>query len=312
MSSSSTISSFLGTVWFRVRRSVLRCRVRRYRRMAICDEIRVGDDLVITHHRRDLKFETKVAEFNAKYKRMAPKGAVSAYTTLRKSSFGEKGPRHPFTLATIHFFDFKDILVVRRGSRKVVVDRTGGLTVFGNMKAALQEGGLEDLYRQTVLSVESAKSESKQTGRVTVKPQVKVVPEVKPTPEPKPTPDPDPESGPIILDPEAVAEEQKKFKGNVDKIGKAINNGTAEGPIEFEEHERALVEYLRGCEECRAAKQELQGQLTPYRKRLGTVLDAVNRKSCDITGEPLVVQEDGGGDYQMIVSYYNIIFNDGR
>ena len=268
--------------------------------MAICDEIRVGDDLVITHHRRDLKFETKVAEFNAKYKRMAPEGAVSAYTTLRKSDFGEKGPRHPFTLATIHFFDFKDILVVRRGSRKVVVDRTGGLTVFGNMKAALQEGGLDDLYRQTVLSVESAKSESKQTGRVTVKPQVRVVPEVKPTPDP------------IILDPEAVAQEQKKFKGNVDKIGKAINNGTAEGPIEFEEHERALVEYLRGCQGCRAAKQELQGQLTPYRKRLGTVLDAVNRKSCDITGEPLIVQEDGGGDYQMIVSYYNIIFNDGR
>lgn len=310
MSSSSTISSFFSRAWFCVRRSCLRGRARRYRRMAICDEIRIGNDIVITHHRRDLKFETKVAEFNTKYKRMAPKGAVSAAVTLRKATFGEQAPSHPFTLLTMHFFNFKDILVVRKGNRKVVVDRTGGLSVFGNMKANLQEGGLEDLYRQAVLSVDVPKGEARQVSQETVMPEVKVAP----TPEPRPTPDPKPTPEPetIQLDPEAVAREKERFLGTVDKLGKAIHNGAVGGPVEFEEHEVALVEYLRGCEDCRASKQELQGQLTSYRKRLGLVLESINRKSCDITGEPLVVQNEGDGDYQMIVSYYNIIFSDGR
>jgi hypothetical protein len=72
------------------------------------------------------------------------------------------------------------------------------------------------------------------------------------------------------------------------------------------------VEYLRGCEDCRATRQELQAQLTPFRKRLASVVESVNRKSCDVTGDPLIVQDDNDGDYQMIVSYYNIIFSDGR
>ena len=96
------------------------------------------------------------------------------------------------------------------------------------------------------------------------------------------------------------------------KIEKAIGNAAEGGPVEFEDHERVLVEYLRGCEDCRATRQELQAQLTPFRKRLASVVESVNRKSCDVTGDPLIVQDDNDGDYQMIVSYYNIIFSDGR
>ena len=133
-----------------------------------------------------------------------------------------------------------------------------------------------------------------------------------PDPVPEPAPDPQPTDGTIVLDPEAVAREHEKFVGNVGKIGKAIGSGSADGSVEFEDHENMLIEYLLGCEDCKATKQDLQALLTPLRKRLGSVLEGVNRKSCDITGEPLVVQVDGTGDYQMIVSYYNIIFSDGR
>ena len=75
MSFVSTISSFAETVWFNCRRSVLRFRVRRYRRFAIFDEIRVGNDLVMTHQRRDLKFEDKVAEGEEKRERRSRKAA---------------------------------------------------------------------------------------------------------------------------------------------------------------------------------------------------------------------------------------------
>ena len=129
---------------------------------------------------------------------------------------------------------------------------------------------------------------------------------------PEPQSQPGPAEGTIVLDPDAVAREHERFVGNVGKIGKAIGSGSADGPVEFEDHERMLVEHLLGCEDYKASKQDLQALLTPLRKRLGSVLDSLNRKSCDITGEPLVVQIDGTGDYQMIVSYYNIIFSDGR
>lgn len=291
MASSSTISSFVDSIWFHIMRSCMRYRARRYSRLAIHDEVKVGKDLVIIHQRRDLKFEAKVAGFNRKYKRRAPKGAVPVSVTLRKADYSDKEPRKPFVLLTLYFFDFKDTLTVQKGGRKIVVDRTGGLAVYGNLKAGLQEGRAEDFYRQTVLTVDVPKFESKSSKSVTTGPK---------------------EEKPIVLDPEAVAKEKEKFVGNVDKIEKAIGNAALDGPIEFEGYEQVLVEYLRGCEDCRATKQELQAQLTPFRKRLGSVVESVNRKSCDVTGEPLIVQDDGGGDYQMIVSYYNIIFSDGR
>ena len=317
MSFVSTISSFAETVWFNCRRSVLRCRVRRYRRFAIFDEVRVGNDLVMTHQRRDLKFEDKVADFNRKYKRLAPKGAVPVTVSLRKSNVADKEPRRPFSLFVFFTFDFKDTLTVQKGNCRVVVDRTAGLDVYGSLKASLQVGGEEDLYRQAVLSVETAKEETKSTGRGAVKsvtPEKPTAPEAPetPTPEPEPQSQPGPAEGTIVLDPDAVAREHERFVGNVGKIGKAIGSGSADGPVEFEDHERMLVEHLLGCEDYKASKQDLQALLTPLRKRLGSVLDSLNRKSCDITGEPLVVQIDGTGDFQMIVSYYNIIFSDGR
>ena len=136
MSFVSTISSFAETVWFNCRRSVLRFRVRRYRRFAIFDEIRVGNDLVMTHQRRDLKFEDKVADFNRKYKRLAPKGAVPVTVSLRKSNVADKEPRQPFSLFVFFTFDFKDTLTVQKGNRRVVVDRTAGLDVYGSLKAS--------------------------------------------------------------------------------------------------------------------------------------------------------------------------------
>ena len=312
MSFISTISSFAETVWFYCRRSVLRFRARRYRRFAIFDEVRVGSDLVMTHQRRDLKFEGKVADFNKEYKHLAPKGAVPVTVSLRKSTVADREPRQPFSLFTFFSFDFKDTLTVQKGNRKVVVDRTSGLDVYGNLKANLQVGGEEDFYRQTVLSVEAAKGEAKSTGRGAVKSVTPEKPTAPETPTPEPGPQPGPSEGTIVLDPDAVAREHEKFVGNVGKIGKAIGNGSADGSVEFEDHERMLMEHLLGCEDCKASKQELQALLTPLRKRLGSVLDSMNRKSCDITGEPLIVQIDGTGDYQMIVSYYNIIFSDGR
>lgn len=303
MASSSTVTSFFDTVWFHIRRSLLKFRARRYRRLAIHDEIKVGNDLVIIHQRRDPKFETKVAEFNRKYKRRAPKGAVPVVVNLSRADFDDKEPRKPFILFTLFFFDFNDTLTVRKGSRKVVVDRSGGLAVYGNLKSTLQQGGAEDFYRQTVLTLEDHKGETRPS-----KPEMPKEPEIPKEPEVKTVPD----DGQIVLDPEAVAREKEKFVGNVGKIEKAIGNAAEDGPVEFEEHEKALVEYLRGCEGCKATKQELQAQLTPFRKRLGSVVESVNRKSCDVTGDPLIVQEDGDGDYQMNVSYYNIIFSDGR
>ena len=293
MSSTSTsvISSFIDAVSFYVGRFALRCRARRYRRLAIHDEIRIGDDLVITHQRRDLKFESKVAEFNREYKVRAPKGAVSVSVGLRKSNYKDKQLRTSPSFLTFYFFRFRDTLTVQKGDRKVVLDRTRGLGVYGDLKAVFQEGGKDDFYRQTVLVLAATKDDvkpAKQTSSVPEEPDA------------------------IVLDPEAVAREHERFVGNVDKIGKAINNGACDGPVEFEDHEKALVEYLRGCEDCKATKQNLQAQLTPYRRRLGTVVESINRKSCDVTGEPLIVQDDGDGDYQMIVSYYNIIFSDGR
>lgn len=302
MASSSTVSSFLDTVWFHIRRSVLRCRARRYRRLAIHDEIRVDNDLVIIHQRRDLKFETKVAEFNRKYRRRAPKDAVSLAVNLRKADFDEGETRKPFVLFTLYFFDFKDTLTVQKGSRKVVVDRTGGLAVYGNLKAALQQGGAEDFYRQTVLTLEVPKGDNRPSKKEPEKPKETEAPKESETPK-------EPE---IVLDPEEVAREKERFVDNVGKIEKAIGNAAEGGPVEFEDHERVLVEYLRGCEDCRATRQELQAQLTPFRKRLASVVASVNRKSCDVTGDPLIVQDDNDGDYQMIVSYYNIIFSDGR
>ena len=331
MSFVSTISSFASSVWFCIRRSVLRGRARRYRCLAIQDEVRVGKDLVITHQRRDLKFEGKVAAFNEKYKRRAPKGAVPITINLRKASFSDKEPRRTFTLFTMFFFNFKDTLTVRNGDRKVVVDRTVGLAVYGDMKAVLQEGRPDDFYRQTILSVESSKVEAKRTARssarsavtetpvqqeVPVQSEALVQPEVPETPVQPVIPEtPDREQQPaetIILNPEAVAREHEIFMGNVDKIGKAIGAVAVDGPVEFDEYEMALVEYLLGREGYKASKQELQEQLTPYRKRLGSVLDGLNGKSCDITGEPLILQEENGGDYEMDVQYYNIIFGDGR
>ena len=305
MSLMSTLSSLIESACFHVRRIALACRSRRYRRLAIYDEIRVGNDLVITHQRRDLRFERKVAEFNREYMHMAPTGAVPVSISIRKSNFKEKELlAHP-RLLTFFFFRFKETLMVEKGGRKVTVDRTAGLSVYGNLKAALQKGGAEDFYRQTVITLDVPKGEPKSSRQ---NPSVQENPVPPKVSEPQPAIEPEP----IILDPEAVAREHERFVGNVDKIGKAINNGSGDGPVEFEEHETALVQYLRGCEDCRAAKQELQARLTPYRKRLGSVVESINRKSCDMTGEPLIVQDDGDGDYQMIVSYYNIIFSDGR
>ena len=325
MSFVSTISSFAASVWFGLRRSVLRGRARRYRRLAMHDEVRVGKDLVITHQRRDLKFEGKVAAFNEKYKRRVPKGAVPITINLRKANFSDKEPRRTFTLFTMFFFNFKDTLTVQRGDRKVVVDRTAGLAVYGDMKAVLQEGRPDDFYRQTVLSVEASKVEAKRSARSSarsavtetpVQQEVPVQPEVPETPVQPVIPEtPDREQQPaetIILDPEAVAREHEIFMGNVDKIGKAIGAVAVDGPVEFDEYEMALVKYLLGREGYKASKQELQEQLTPYRKRLGSVLDGLNGKSCDITGEPLILQQEDGGDYEMDVQYYYIIFGDGR
>ena len=316
MSFVSTISSFAASVWFGLRRSVLRGRARRYRRLAMHDEVRVGKDLVITHQRRDLKFEGKVAAFNEKYKRRVPKGAVPITINLRKANFSDKEPRRTFTLFTMFFFNFKDTLTVQRGDRKVVVDRTAGLAVFGDMKAVLQEGRPDDFYRQTVLSVEASKVEAKRSARSSARSAVTETPVQQEVPVQPVIPEtPDREQQPaetIILDPEAVAREHEIFMGNVDKIGKAIGAVAVDGPVEFDEYEMALVKYLLGREGYKASKQELQEQLTPYRKRLGSVLDGLNGKSCDITGEPLILQQEDGGDYEMDVQYYNTIFGDGR
>lgn len=302
MSFWETVSRGVETAWFHVRCTVLRWRAARYRRFAMYDEVKIGDDLVIRRERRDMAFEKKVSEFNKKYKKMAPEGAVGMSLSLHPNKIGDSEPRHRRVFFTFFSFEFKDTLTVQKGNRKVVVDRTGGLAVYGSMKASLLEGEVGDFYRQTQLSVELAKksmnNEDMETPQKPVEPKGSTVAGG------------EQKKVGVVLDPEAVAREYDIFIGNVDKIEKAINSGTDDEPLVLEPYEEALVEHLHACQDCKATRQDLQSLLTPYRKRVAMAVNSVNEKCYDMLREPLIIQEDD--HYQMNVSCYNIIFSDGR
>ena len=169
------------------------------------------------------------------------------------------------------------------------------------MKADLLESEVGDFYRQTVLTVAVTKGQVKpeSAGPSQAEPPLEI-----------PEKQPEPEVVEIVLDPEAVAREHDRFMGNVDKIEKAINGGTDDDPVVLEEYERKLVDSLLSSPDNKASRQELQAVLTPYRKRVALVANSVNEKCYDALREPLIVQEDD--EFRLDVSYYNIIFGNGR
>lgn len=290
MSFSKKISSLADTLWFYCRRMVLRCRAERYRRLAISDEVRIGKELTVKHERRDPAFEKKVEDFNRKYRKRAPEGAVPVSLNLHPNRIADNGSSRNPSPALFVFFSFKDTLTIQKGTRKLTVDRSKGLDVSGNLKAELLESEVNDFYRQTVLSVELPRS------AVEVKPDETETPEVKPER--------------IVLDPEAVARERERFISNAGKVEKAINSGTGEADVVLEPFERELVQLLRSCPGCKASRMDLQAVLTPYRKRVALVVNSVNSKCYDLLREPLIRQVED--DYVMEVSYYNSIFGNGE
>lgn len=298
-----SLSSFAGTVWFHCRRMTLKFRAGRYRRMAMSDEIRIGDDVVIKRERRDLDFEKKVAEFNARYKRRASQGAVPVSLSLHPNRLTDAVVHQRPLSCLFVFFRFKDTLTIQKGTRKVVVDRSDGLAVYGNLKAELLEGTVDDFYRQTVLSVELPAAQSQKTER---KERADDKPEK--TSEDKNADGPvDAGNGRIVLDPAAIDREREMFSDNIDKVEKAINTGVESETVVLEPYEREIVDLIASRHGSPVSRYDLQSLLNPYRKRVPLVVNSINEKCYGILREPLITQNETGL-YLIDMSKYKMIF----